>query len=117
MAKLYYGDNPVEADDDLHTKCVQMGFVPKGCKLGGTMLFQEYQADRDPCMTICPHEKRKGDGGCQGRVQEGKGVLVYAQVKAKKARDDAVVARGELTKLQINTLDTLIARGGKYVRK
>lgn len=60
--KLHYFDQEhADQDDTLLKGCIEFGYVPATCLLGGMTAAYEVQAGRDPCAGChCDRAKCKG---------------------------------------------------------
>lgn len=62
MKPHYFDDEKVDRDDALLQLCVQQGYVPPTCLLGGIVVWVEVKDGRDACAGCHgPREK------CHGR--------------------------------------------------
>ncbi len=113
--RLYYGPDPVDLDDlnggPLST-AITSGIVPPGCKLGGSVVLRENAAGRDPCLSVCPHREREGEGGCGGRAMDARGI--YAVVnKPTHHGNGQSEARKAFRETQIFWLEDLAKKAPK----
>lgn len=104
----YYGDDTPDLDDTQGPlgEAITLNVVPPGCRLGGIFVMREHAAGRDPCISICPHTNRSGEGGCGGRAASAEGV--YASIgKATHASNTMAESRKALRAQQISFLNRL----------
>ena len=63
--KLHYFEQDTADGDDIQLAMAKVqGYVPKTCLLGGMVVMDEIQSDRDPCAG-CEAPRRK----CLGRAK------------------------------------------------
>jgi hypothetical protein len=118
--KLFYPEgDPVDMDDLQGPlgEAIAKAIVPKGCRLGGVVVLQETEAQRDPCVSVCPQRNRDPEaGGCGGRPASPQGI--YAALgKAVYASNTSSDARRRLRSEQISYMNRLVEQAPKKLKK